>query len=119
MDASKCSMAPQAAEAKAAYIADKAPHIAKRAKISLQEAEQIAASTCNLVLLPPIELEFTDPSLRGCTVGDVLAEPNKFKDKTLADPLEGVDYGRATAKVLLRRSDGMPWIKSFAHGGMS
>ena len=36
--------------------------------------------------------------------------------ETLADPVEGIGYGRCKAKIL-RRSDGSLWIKSFAHGG--
>ena len=35
--------------------------------------------------------------------------------ETLADPLEGVAYGRCVAKIM-RRADGTPWIHSFAHG---
>jgi hypothetical protein len=49
------------------------------------------------------------------TVADVLADPGNFEGETLADPLEGVDYGRCKAKVM-RRADGTPWIHSFAHG---
>ena len=43
------------------------------------------------VLRPDIELPFDDPELAGCTVGDVLADPERFEGETLADPLEGVD----------------------------
>ena len=45
----------------------------------------------------------------------MLADPERFEDETLADPLEGVSYGRCVAKVVLR-ADGTPWIHSFAHG---
>ena len=41
--------------------------------------------------------------------------PGAFEGETLADPLEGVAYGRCVAKIM-RRADGMPWIHSFAHG---
>ena len=44
-----------------------------------------------------------------------LRTPHAFEGETLADPLEGVDYGRCVAKIM-RRSDGTPWIHSFAHG---
>ena len=44
-----------------------------------------------------------------------LPTPQRFEGETLADPLEGVDYGRCVAKIM-RRSDGTPWIHSFAHG---
>src|SRR5262249_47051293 len=67
------------------------------------------------VLRPDVELPFDDPELNGCTVGDVLANPESYEGETLADPLEGVAYGRCVAKVM-RRADGTPWIHSFAHG---
>ena len=53
------------------------------------------------MLLPDIVLEFFDKDLKGCTVGDVLKDPERFKDRALADPIEGVSYGRQTAKVML------------------
>jgi hypothetical protein len=67
------------------------------------------------VLRPDIVLPFDDPEFDGCTVGDVLSEPERFEEATLADPLEGVAYGTSKAKIL-RREDGTPWIHSFAHG---
>ena len=70
---------------------------------------------CEGVLLPDIVLPFDDPELAGCTVADVLADPDKFEGATLADPLEGVDYGICKAQVM-RRADGSMWIHSFAHG---
>ena len=50
------------------------------------------------------------------TVGDVLADPERYLNEALADPIEGVGYGRQTAKVL-RRPTGEIFIHSFAHGG--
>ena len=74
------------------------------------------------MLLPDHVLEFFDKELKGCTVGDVLKDPERFKDRTLADPIEGVSYGRQTAKVMLGYFlgdyNGPPFINSFAHGGM-
>ncbi len=66
------------------------------------------------ILLPNIELQFDD--LDAETVGAVLAAPDKFVGETLADPLEGVDYGRCKAKVM-RAPDGGLVIHTFAHGG--
>jgi hypothetical protein len=66
-------------------------------------------------LLPTIELPFDDPELAGNTVADVLENPTRFEGETLADPLEGVAYGKCKAKIMLR-PDGTPWINSFAHG---
>jgi len=45
----------------------------------------------------------------------VIANPEFYEGETLADPLEGVAYGRCVAKIM-RRANGMPWIHSFAHG---
>ena len=45
----------------------------------------------------------------------MLADPEAYEGETLADPLEGVSYGRCKAKIM-RRDDGTPWIHSFAHG---
>ena len=67
------------------------------------------------ILLPDIVLPFDDPDLAGVTVGDVLVDPERYVGETLADPLEGVDYGRCCA-MIMRRADGTPWIHSFAHG---
>ena len=66
------------------------------------------------ILLPDVELDFDD--LGVVTVAAVLAEPDKFVGETLADPLEGIDYGRCKAK-LMRAHDGALVIHSFAHGG--
>jgi hypothetical protein len=60
-------------------------------------------------------LPFEEPELAGTTVAKVLAEPARYEGETLADPLEGVEYGRCKARVMLR-PDGTPWIHSFAHG---
>jgi hypothetical protein len=49
------------------------------------------------------------------SVAAVLADPDRFAGETLADPLEGADYGRCKAKVM-RADDGGLLIHSFAHG---
>jgi hypothetical protein len=67
------------------------------------------------VLLPSFEPAFDDPDLAGTTVAQVLADPDRFVGETLADPLEGIEYGRCKAKIM-RRADGSLWIHSFAHG---
>jgi hypothetical protein len=67
------------------------------------------------ILLPSVVLPFDDSDLAGYTVADVLNDPPRFDGSTLADPLEGVEYGRCKAKIMLR-IDGTPWINSFAHG---
>jgi hypothetical protein len=103
------------AKARNAFIQQQAAELVKRTNLSMKAAERIAARHCNGVLLPPVVLPFDDPEFQDCTVGDVLADPDKFTGATLADPLEGIKYGRGKAKIM-RRSDGTVWINSFAHG---
>jgi hypothetical protein len=67
------------------------------------------------ILLPDVVLPWDDEEFADCTVGNILADPARFIGATMADPLEGVEYGRCKAKVL-QRSDGSIWIHSFAHG---
>ena len=108
---------PEIDKARAAYIEEKAEELVKRKGISKAEAVKAIESQCNDVLCKHIGLEFSDKQLKGATVGDVLDDPERFQNKSLADPIEGVAYGRTTAMVLLRRDHPYyPWIKSFAHG---
>ena len=92
-----------------------AKRLAERTGMSEQAAREEIARQCEGVLLPDVELPFDDDDLAGCTVADVLADPERFEGATLADPLEGVDYGTCKARIM-RRADGTPWINSFAHG---
>jgi hypothetical protein len=81
-------------------------------------AAHIAAQALNHTLEADFELCFDDPDLGNCTVAEVLADADTFVGETLADPLEGVAYGRGKAKVLMQR-DGKLMINSFARGGAS
>ena len=65
------------------------------------------------VLLPYLKLEFDHLGI--VRVAEVLADPDRYLGETLADPLEGVDYGRCKAKVM-RADDGGLFIHSLAHG---
>jgi hypothetical protein len=104
-----------ATKARQAFVKRQADETVKRTGISMKAAERIATKQCNGVLLPPVVLPFDDPEFEGCTVGDLLADPDRFEGATLADPVEGIAYGRCKAKIM-RRSDGSIWIHSFAHG---
>jgi hypothetical protein len=109
-------IAPEAARVQAAFDAEKmAPLVA--GGLSVEAARRVVEKWRNGVLLPDVVLEFDDEALTGKTVGDVLADPEFYEGKTLADPIEGIGYGRCKAKIF-RRKDGVPWINSFAHGGV-
>jgi hypothetical protein len=109
-------LATAAAKAREDFIAGHASKLAAGARISITEARRLLERKCAGVLLPALTLPFDDPELASVTVADVLADPDRFAGETLADPLEGPEYGYCKAKIM-RRSDGSVWIHSFAHGG--
>jgi hypothetical protein len=89
--------------------------VARRTGCTLDAARQAVERQCAGVLLPGVVLAFDDDGLGAATVGDVLANPARYVGETLADPVEGIEYGRCKAKVM-QRADGSLWIHSFAHG---
>jgi hypothetical protein len=108
-------LAPEVAKAREAFVEAQAKELVARTGMSEKAARQVIARQYEGVLRPDIVLPFDDSELNGSTVGDVLANPELYEGETLADPLEGVAYGRCVAKIM-RRDDGTPWIHSFAHG---
>ena len=108
-------LAPEMAKARVAFVKAQAMKLVARTGMSEHAARQVIIRQCEGVLRPDIVLPFDDPALAGRTVGDVLADPESYEGETLADPLEGVAYGRCVAKIM-RRANGVPWIHSFAHG---
>ncbi len=115
IDAERHRIAGALAESRSRFIERHAAEIATRTGTSLPAARRIAERHAEGVLLPGVALPFDNPALVGVTVAQVLADPQRFAGETLADPLEGVSYGRCCAKIMLR-PDGSPWINSFAHG---
>ena len=112
----KIVLAPERARVREKYIAERAEELSERTGMPLDAARRVIAKQTEGILYPDIVLEFDDPELEGMRVADVLADPAAYVDETLADPVEGVEYGRGKAKVMLR-ADGQPFIHSFAHGG--
>jgi P4 family phage/plasmid primase-like protien len=98
-----------------AYVVKQAKQLVERTGITAEAAARIVERQCQGVLLPDVALPFDDPDLAGVTVAEVLADPHRFINETLADPLEGVAYGRGKA-MIMRRDDSSLWIHSFAHG---
>jgi hypothetical protein len=108
-------LAGESANARNTFIKAQAKRLVERTGMSEQVAAEEINRQCDGVLRPDIALPFDDEEFAGCTVGDVLADPKRFEGATLADPLEGVAYGTCKARMM-RRTDGTPWIHSFAHG---
>ena len=91
---------------------------AKKHGLSEKEVERIASQALKHVLEDNFELTFDDRRLGRRTVAEVVAEPDKYVGEALADPLEGVRYGRNKAKVY-RQYNRELIIHSFAHGGIN
>lgn len=112
-EASAEALGKTASEARARHDRALADKLSVRWGMPLTSALRLVAARHRGVLMPYLELEFDH--LGAHTVADVLADPDGFVGETLADPLEGVDYGRCKAKVM-RADDGGLLIHSFAHG---
>ncbi|MFC7736506.1 hypothetical protein ACFQX4_11750 [Roseomonas sp. GCM10028921] len=114
-ESARAALASEAAQIRAAADRALAECLVERDRVPAATALRIVEARHRGVLLPSIELAFDDPEIGTVTVAEVLRDPKRFAGETLADPHEGVSYGRCTAKVM-RRDDGVPWISSFAHG---
>jgi hypothetical protein len=101
--------------ARARFITRQAKQLVARHGVAPAAARRMAEAQIGGILLPFVALAWDDPELAGCTVADVLTDPQRFVGETLADPLEGIAYGRTKAMVM-HRPDGMLVIHSFAHG---
>lgn len=104
-----------AAIARATFIARQVKRISEKHRIPAHVAHHVAERAISGILLSHMTLPFDSSEFTNCTVGDVLADPERFVGATLADPLEGPPYGVCKA-IVMRGPDGTPWIHSFAHG---
>src|SRR5262249_13088301 len=68
-------------------------------------------------LYPDFVLRFDN--LGDVTAGDVLHDPERFINETLADPHEPDDQGRNCAIVYRGPHDGLLFVWSHAHGGLT
>jgi hypothetical protein len=90
-----------------------AEQISAKSGMPIISASRLVAARHRGVLLPHLDLDFDHLGI--VSVAAVLADPDRFIGETLADPLEGADYGRCKAKVM-PGDDGGLLIHSFAHG---
>ena len=102
-----------ATEIRAQHDRTLAELISAKSGMPIVSASRLVAARHRGVLLPHLDLDFDHLGI--VSVAAVLADPDRFIGETLADPLEGVDYGRCKAKVM-RGDDGGLFIHSFAHG---
>ena len=101
-----------AAEIRTQHDRALAEMVSARSGMPIISASRLVAARHRGVLLPHLDLDFDHLGI--VSVAAVLADPDQFIGETLADPLEGADYGRCKAKVM-RGDDGL-FIHSFAHG---
>jgi hypothetical protein len=93
-----------------------AASISSRSGIDLEKARAIVAASTQGQLWSWDVLHFDDESLGEVPVADVLADPERFHGETLADPLEGRNYGRSKGKLFWNAHNSVI-VNSFAHGG--
>ncbi len=111
--ASAKALGKSAAKARNKHDKALAEKISAKSGMPVVTALRLVKARHRGVLFSDVELEFDD--LGVVTVGAVLADPDRFIGETLADPLEGVDYGRCKAMVMKGDDDAL-LIHSFAHG---
>lgn len=109
-------LAPAATKERMGFVAEHSARLAAKTGGSLGRATYAVRQLCEKgVLLPSVELVFDDAELGTVTVADALADPERFVGATLADPLEGVAYGKCKAKIM-QNADLSLFVNSFAHG---
>jgi hypothetical protein len=115
VDQAKANHADTAKAKRAAWGKDKVKEMTARGVPEKQAKAQVSrlSNKGGHDLYGYYLLEFNLQGL--ATVGDVLANPARYEGQALADPIEGTDYGRTTAKFYF--NDGKPVIHSHAHGG--
>ena len=78
-----------------------------------QQVAQIAAGKTKDL---PTDFVLHFATLGTTTVRQVLDNPKKYNGQALADPIEGIEYGRTTAKFYANTDTDKPCIHSQAHG---
>jgi hypothetical protein len=74
-------LAPEMAKARTAFVESQARTLVARTGMTAKAARQVVLRRCEGVLRPDVELPFDDPALAGCTVGDVLTDPERSKER--------------------------------------
>jgi hypothetical protein len=95
------------------YDNEHATKLAEQGGIPRATARRLISQARSGTIYPHHLLDFDD--LGEVPVSEVLTNPARYVGMTLADPLEGAEYGRCKAKVF-QREDGRLIIHSFAHG---
>jgi hypothetical protein len=108
--------AGEALRVRAEYVESQAKKIAEDRGLHAATARRLVESRYRGELFGSDVLLFDDPEIGAVRVAEVLADPARYDDLALSDPLEGPAYGRGKAKVFAQPG-GTTVIHSFAHGG--
>lgn len=100
-----------------AAIEAAAEELAEKRSIKIEKAHEVIAASTRGALLSWDAVHFDDDALGLVEVADILADPKRYHGETLADPLEGRNYGRGKCKLYFN-GGGSVVINSFAHGGI-
>jgi len=98
-----------------AAIEAAAEELAEKRSIKIEKAHEVIAASTRGALLSWDAVHFDDDALGLVEVADILADPKRYHGETLADPLEGRNYGRGKCKLYFN-GGGSVVINSFAHG---
>jgi hypothetical protein len=112
----RLTMAAQAALKPAAKAEQQRWLAREGAKLGPDGERVLKNALAKRTLTGALILHFDDEELGSVTVDEVMADPARFADETLADPLDGVEYGLGKAKLFVNE-DGALVVNSFAHGG--
>ena len=112
VEAAKVELQPEVEKA----VVAAAEGLAKKHSISVERAREVIEASTRGELLSWDSVHFDDDALGVVSVADILADPERYHGETLADPVEGRDYGTCKGKVFYNRG-GSVIINSFAHGG--
>ena len=86
------------------------------AKLGPDGERIVKAALAKRTLSGAWSLQFDDDDLGTVTVDTIMADPARYDGETLADPIDGIEYGPGKAKLFIN-DDGSIVINSFAHGG--
>ena len=112
-------MAAERARLKPEAKAEQKKWIAREgAKLGPDGERIVKAALAKRTLSGAWSLQFDDDDLGTVTVDAIMADPAKYDGETLADPIDGIEYGPGKAKLFIN-DDGTIVVNSFAHGGRS
>jgi hypothetical protein len=112
-------VAAERARLKPAAMAEQKKWIAREgAKLGPDGERIVKAALARRTLSGLWSLQFDDDDLGVVTVDAIMADPARYDGETLADPIDGIEYGRGKARLFLN-DDGTIICNSFAHGGRS